>query len=215
MKKCDMPYALSVFLPESGVTQEVLAKSEIVDVLGLAEDEHISNMSDSTPLLLDIVDRVKKQKSLSPGTTSSYCQTEDAGSEHMSLDEKLKRIDYNYLEKKDIERAAPYKSMEQRMLNYKKELEARYQNDLQTQIRRMKEFELSRIRIEEADRYRDKMEAFRMEMENLHLEKVKELKQREENAMDRIKHRETDLEKAAYTHRQSVLKDEETMRYRE
>ena len=47
----------------------------------------------------------------------------------------------------------------------------------------MKEFELSRIRMEEADRYREKMEAFRLEMETVHLEKVKELKQREENAM--------------------------------
>ena len=126
MKKCDMPYALSVFLPESGVTQEILAKSEMVDILGLASDEHIQNQTDSTPLLLDIVDRVKTQKSLSPGTTSSYCQTEDAGSEHLSLDDKLKRIDYNYLEKKDAERAAPFKSLEQRMLNYKKEVEARY-----------------------------------------------------------------------------------------
>ena len=112
MKKCDIPYALSVFLPESGVTQEILAKSEMIDVMGLASDEHIQNQIDSTPLLLDIVDRVKTQKSLSPGTTSSYCQTEDAGSEHLSLDDKLKRIDYNFLEKKDVERAAPFKSLE-------------------------------------------------------------------------------------------------------
>ena len=41
MKKCDMPYALSVFLPESGITQEILSKQEIIDVLGLTTDEHI------------------------------------------------------------------------------------------------------------------------------------------------------------------------------
>jgi len=35
MKKCDMPYALSVFLPECGVNQEILSKSELVDVLSL------------------------------------------------------------------------------------------------------------------------------------------------------------------------------------
>ena len=33
--------------------------------------------------------------------------------------------------------------------------------------------------------------------------------------MDRIKSREMDLEKSAFQHRQGVLKDEETMRYRE
>ena len=41
MKKCDMPYALSVFLPESGITQEILSKQEMIDVLGLQSDEHI------------------------------------------------------------------------------------------------------------------------------------------------------------------------------
>lgn len=112
MKKCDMPYALSVFLPESGITQEILAKSELIDIMGLGQDEHMQNQTDSTPFLIDIIERVKKHKSLSPGTTSSYCQTEEAGSESLSLDEKLKRIDYNYLEKKDIERAAPFKSLE-------------------------------------------------------------------------------------------------------
>ena len=33
MKKCDMPYAMSVFLPECGLSQEVLTKQEMVDVL--------------------------------------------------------------------------------------------------------------------------------------------------------------------------------------
>jgi hypothetical protein len=79
----------------------------------------------------------------------------------------------------------------------------------------MKEFEVSRIRIEEAARYRDKMESFRTEMENLHLEKVKELKLREEAAIDRIRNKEREIDKAAFTHRQKVLTTEETMRLRE
>jgi len=86
---------------------------------------------------------------------------------------------------------------------------------LQTEIRRLKEFEVSRIRCDEASKYRDKMESFRTEMENLHLDKVRELKSREENTMERIRSREVELEKAAYTHRQLVLKGEENMRYRE
>jgi len=69
--------------------------------------------------------------------------------------------------------------------------------------------------MEEADQYRSKMENFRHEMEELHLTKVKELKDRETNAMDRIKTRELELEKSAYGHRQHVLRDEESARYRE
>lgn len=101
------------------------------------------------------------------------------------------------------------------MLKYKQECEARYTSDLDREVRRLKEFEISRIRIEEAAKYRDKMEAFRQEMETLHIDKVRELKSREENAMERIRSREVELEKAAFTHRQQVLKEEENMRYRE
>ncbi len=97
----------------------------------------------------------------------------------------------------------------------KAELEQRYKIDLANEISRLKEFEVSRIRMEEASRYRDKMESFRTEMEQLHLDKIKELKLRETNAMDRLRQKELEIEKAAYEHRQKVLKDEELMRYRE
>jgi len=101
------------------------------------------------------------------------------------------------------------------MLKYKVDLENRYKIDLENEIRRLKDFEVSRIRMEEAARYRDRMEQFRTEMETMHLEKVKELKAREESTMDRIRNKEREVEKVGYTHRQKVLKDEEIMRYRE
>ena len=69
--------------------------------------------------------------------------------------------------------------------------------------------------MEEAAKYRDKMETFTVEMESMHLEKVKELKLKEQQVLERIKMRDLEVEKAAYEHRQKVLKDEEVMRYRE
>ena len=162
MKKCDMPYAMSVFLPESGITQEVLVKRELIEVLHLQGDDYVESKGDSTPLLLDLVDRIKGQGSLSPNQQTSYTQTEDVGSDSMmTLEQKLARIDHTYVDKVDIERAAPFKTMEQRMMKYKQECELRYKTDLTNEVRRLKEFEVSRIRMEEASRYRDKMEAFR------------------------------------------------------
>jgi len=114
-----------------------------------------------------------------------------------------------------MERAAPYKQMEQRINKIKHDLEARYRTDLESEVRRMKEFELSKMRMEEAAVYRDKLDNFRSEMEHLHIEKVKELKQREQAASDRLKSREQEIEKLAYEHRQKVLKDEELMRYKD
>lgn len=64
-----------------------------------------------------------------------------------------------------MERAAPYKNLEARILKVRDELEQRYKNDLANEITRLREFEVSRIRMEEAARYREKMESFRVEME--------------------------------------------------
>ncbi len=75
-----------------------------------------------------------------------------------------------------MERAAPFKNLEARILKVRDELEQRYKHDLANEITRLREFEVSRIRMEEAARYREKMESFRVEMEQLHLDKVKELK---------------------------------------
>ena len=52
-------------------------------------------------------------------------------------------------------------------------------------------------------------------MERLHLEKVKELRVREQETVARIKDKERQVEGVAYEHRQKVLKDEEMLRYRE
>ncbi len=73
MKKCDMPYAMSVFLPECGLSHEILNKQELIDVLALGSDDVVSSSPDSTPLLLDLVERIKKNKSLNAGFHSSYC----------------------------------------------------------------------------------------------------------------------------------------------
>lgn len=37
----------------------------------------------------------------------------------MSLDEKLRRVEYDFKEKSDLERVMPYKTLEERMLKYK------------------------------------------------------------------------------------------------
>jgi len=50
---------------------------------------------------------------------SCYIQTEEAGEEAMSLDQKLRKIDYNFMEKAELERLMPFKTLEERMIKYK------------------------------------------------------------------------------------------------
>lgn len=149
-----MPYALSVFLPECGHSAEVFSKEDLVETMGLQHDEHIKTMGDTTPLLLDIVEGVKANGSVRPNLTSSYCQTEDVGGGGLSLEQKLRNIDHGLMDRVSAERAAPFKSLEERMLKYKRECDAQYKADLEKEIMRLKEFELSKIRMEEAAKYR-------------------------------------------------------------
>lgn len=68
----------------------------------------------------------------------------------MNLDQKLRKLDYAFMEKMDVERVMPFKTLEERMMKYKRECDAKYKEDLESEIRRLKEFEVSKLRMEEA-----------------------------------------------------------------
>ena len=65
-------------------------------------------------------------------------------------------------------------------------------------MRRLREFELSKIRIEEAQKYRQKVQEYRDELESLQQDKLRELKLRESEARERINNRERDVDKQAF-----------------
>ena len=175
----------------------------------------VAGRQDSTPLLMDLVEVIKENRSLRPNKVSSYVQTEEAGEAAMSLEQKLKRIDTSLRDAADTERLLPFTTLEERLTKYKRELELKYQNDLEGEVRRLREFELSKIRIEEAQRYRTKVQEYRDELEALQQEKLRELKIREQEAWDRIKNRERDIDKQAFELRQRQIRDEEVLRARE
>lgn len=155
MQRCDMPYALSVFLPESGISQEILTKEEIIEVLKLnKKDDYLAGREAMTPFLLDIVEQLKACGSVRPNVSHSACQTEEAGESAMNLDQKLRKLDYAFMEKMDVERVMPFKTLEERMMKYKRECDTKYKEDLESEIRRLKEFEVSKLRMEEAQKYR-------------------------------------------------------------
>lgn len=92
----------------------------------------------------------------------------------------------------------PFKTMEERMLKLKRDLEQKYRDDLESEVRRLKEFEMSKMRIEEAQKYRQKIQEYRDELELLQQDKLRELKLRESEAWERIKNRERDLDKLSF-----------------
>ena len=54
------------------------------------------------------------------------------------------------MERVQVERAMPFKTLEERMMKYKRECDQKYQDDMEKEIKRLKDFETSKIRMEEA-----------------------------------------------------------------
>jgi len=54
------------------------------------------------------------------------------------------------MERVQVERAIPFKALEERMMKYKREMDTKYQEDLQKEIQRLRDFEVSKIRMDEA-----------------------------------------------------------------
>ena len=44
----------------------------------------------------------------------------------------------------------PFKSLEERMIKYKRECDLKYQIDLEKEVKRLRDFEVSKIKMEEA-----------------------------------------------------------------
>jgi len=121
MQKCDMPYALSVFLPECGLSHEILTKEEVVEVLRIQS----SRSQLPSPILLDIVEEIKEGTSIRPNMVAEGVQTE-VGESGLSLDEKLKRLDYGHMDRLEAERIMPFKALEEKMNKYKRECDRKY-----------------------------------------------------------------------------------------
>ena len=141
-------------------------------------------------------------------------QTEESA-DGLSLDQKLKQIDNEYMNSRMSERLLPFRELEERMVKYKREVDARMRADLAAEIARIREIEMSSVRLEEASKYRVKMQEYRNELEQVHQEKISRLKQREAEITERCKLKEREVENASFEHRQKVLQDMELLQIKE
>lgn len=77
------------------------------------------------------------------------------------------------------EKLLPFKTLEERFIKYKWECDERVRMEVESEVSRVKELELSWIKLEEAAKYRKMITEFQTELDSMHQEKVKELKMRE------------------------------------
>jgi hypothetical protein len=196
-----LQYTLSVFMPEVG--QQALGRVESAELLGV-------ELTDGS-ILEGLVEDCH-QRMVRPHMMESAAQTEDAA-ELATMEDKLKSIEFAYLQKSsDVPDA---KTMEERMLRYRRECEARMRQELESEVTRIRELESSGVRLEEASKYRQELQKIRAETDHKYKEQLAMLRQREKESSDRLAFRERELDSREFVARQQAQKDAELLKARQ
>lgn len=101
-----------------------------------------------------------RAKSLRRDTAEVEIQT-DMGEEGLSLDEKLRKMDLKFADRLVSERMMPFKTMEERMVKYKREVDERARAEIAAETANIREIEVAAVRLEEQNKNRIKNNEFR------------------------------------------------------
>ena len=148
-------------------------------------------------------------KKTTTSQTSIPTQTEEGPSSNLS--EKLQKLEETFSASKKL----TYNDLESKMNKYKLDYDRKMKEQLAREVQRIKEVEISNVRLEESNKMREKINQSRQEMEKSFREKLESLKERERNFNTRVKDREREIERYQFDHRQGMLNDIENIKLKE
>ncbi|KAK9829063.1 hypothetical protein WJX72_003703 [[Myrmecia] bisecta] len=218
-------YTLSVFQPECGLSSAApFTHAEILQVLHIEEATplhlalakrgvHAKDPAGSPPqqcFALSLLEAVAELSSRRTAHESATQTSEGPGAARLGL--QLTQLEDAYLTRADSERQKPFDTLEARMARYRQECDQRVKEEVAMQVERVRELELSAVRLEEADRHRKALEGEREALDRLHQAKLGKLREREELTTERLQRQQRDVENVAFEHRQRILREEDRLR---
>ena len=201
LKRENFQYTPTVFVPECGAIDKLLSPGEIKEILHLPEVPEES-------MLEHILERIKLQ-STRPHASETYVQTEETPA--TGLESRLQQLDAEFLYKT----RGVSDNSEEKMLKFKRECEERMRFEINSELTRMREVEMSAVRIEEAGKYRALLQKMRTEQEEHWKSQLDLVKEREKEQRERIAIREKDLESREHRQRQQFQKELEIVKTKE
>lgn len=99
-------------------------------------------------------------------------------------------LDQSYARKADEENAKSQRNVEERLLCYQRDLEARHKHQLDTELSLYKSRELVKVRGEERDKYQRELAAVKLEATVAHQKQVQELRKLEQQMLERYRKKE-------------------------
>ena len=220
-------HSLSVFAAECGLDSKSSWLSEIDIVKSLqfgtksevyrVISEKIKKNADNSNMLprndisvFDILLSNISSESTGESAVETAVQPKVANNVHgprESLEQRMHELHSTYL--------APGKSIEERMIHFQRECEERYQRDSESYINYMRETDMTKIRLEEAQKARKETDILRKEIEADYQRKLQEHAERESASIRALSDRDRSMQQSQYEARQQMQREIDDLRGRE
>ncbi|KAL4230641.1 oxidative DNA demethylase [Mactra antiquata] len=222
LSSCKYDYTYSVFLPECGIDKsKMLSNEDILQLLKISPQSRLfKKMTIDHPgksrkgflwQLLSELCSLHSESSLTASTQTDLIKVSTVS----TLDEKMNVLDELFSSKREEQYRTGATALEDKLLKFQRQLEDRFKSEMKLEVSRMKEDEVSRIRLEEKENFRRELDKARKEMERTYQAKFDALVVRERNATERLQREQEMQEKEIYNQRQSILEEIEAVRQRE
>ncbi|CAM6087968.1 unnamed protein product [Calypogeia fissa] len=211
-------FTLSVFLPESqSVAWPAFTFQEMSQLLHVDPTSSFHQYLKIGPrekgCLAQQLVMALQQVSFRTGTQDSSTQTSHQCPQ--DLDGCLREIDDNCFQNKAAESRMTFRTLEERLNTFRQEFETRVDAEVALQVSRIREYEISAVRLEEEGRYRRQLTREREELEQIHKTRLERIREREESLMEQLVAKEKAIETSAYEERQKLLTSITDLRDRE
>ncbi|XP_058246991.1 centriole and centriolar satellite protein ofd1 isoform X2 [Hemibagrus wyckioides] len=208
-------YTLSVFYPECGISKEkVFSTKDILQLLRISPESRLykhlvaDNYSGQKGLLINLLSEFIDQ--LQSRVCDADTQTSDTSE---SIVRKMQVIDEEYELLR--QRGQRWASVEVKLAEYRKQMEEQAEAELKSKIQHFQEVEISRVRMEEREKYQQELMEVRRQLERNYEMKSEALMNREKNAIERLQRQQQIEDKEMYSQRQALLKEIESVHHRE
>ena len=212
LRSSSMPYTLSVFGPESGGGLGsdrggggATPRPDILTGLGLGNVG--APTPDDSSLLEALIGHMRA--TLNKATAVCEVQTDPPRSPEDAVDveARLRDLDERFLRQSEAERGNPARGVEERMEAYQRECDERARTEIEAEVERMKETEISRARSEERAHFAAELSTRLDELEKEHSDRLTRQRRREQDVMTRLAEKERTLEAESHAQRQRMLED--------
>ena len=194
-------YSLSVFVPECGDAAQFLSPSELSEYFKL---EMPANSSVLSHIISTYFSSISK-----PNQKSSSTQTLEESAVNV-LEHKLVELDMQHIARNKEDTA----NMDEKILRIQRDCEKRMKLELQTHVARVRETEITAMKLEEANKYQQLLQKYKNDHEKLYSRELDALKTREKKLQDQLRSKELEIEHKDFCQRQEYLRDTEATQNR-